>query len=244
MIGAAAAIALVVALVVYGLVAWERIVKRHREQDPASTVGSMARASAARPSATPDAPRSFARGDWLAVRTNDAERVVAALSLRTVLPANWRAGLAEAATSGVFVSPPVKGFVFATGVDLGAAIGPHAQALPDLLERLASTFAELTWFRADTANDRHGWALVRRGAVERVYAYDGDDGHVAWHGEPTGTERELGCFVDDPRDQSDDDVKWWPDAAVVAEVAAAWSLDPRTIDRVATEPSVGWLGRL
>ncbi|MBL8749305.1 MAG: hypothetical protein JNK78_09095 [Planctomycetes bacterium] len=244
MIGAVVAIALVVALVVYGLVAWERIVKRHREQDPATAGGSMARAHAARPAATPDAPRSFARGDWLAVRTNDTERVVAALGLRTVLPANWRAGLAEAATAGVFVTPPVRGFVFATGADLGAALGPHVHTLPALLERLAATFPELAWFRADAANDRHGWALVRRGAVERVYAYDGDDGHVAWHGEPTEAERELGCFVDDPRDLSDDEVKWWPDAALVAEVAAAWSLDPRSIDRLAIAPSAGWLGRL
>ncbi|MGK0265710.1 MAG: hypothetical protein ACI8UD_004375, partial [Planctomycetota bacterium] len=41
---------------------------------------------------------------WLAIRANDPEQVVRALQLRTVLPANWAAGLAQVATEGVFVT--------------------------------------------------------------------------------------------------------------------------------------------
>jgi hypothetical protein len=177
------------------------------------------------------------------VRANDADRVAAALGLRTVLPANWRAGLAETETHGVFVTPPVAGWVFAVGPDLQVPPGAEQEELVPLLERLAATFGEAAWFTTDAAAERHGWAFARGGAVHRGYAYDGDVGDVFWLGEVTDTERALGCFVADPRDRSEDEEKWWPDERVVLEVAAAWTLDPRRLPALGKGLAAGVVGR-
>jgi hypothetical protein len=179
----------------------------------------------------------------LAVRTEQSEDVVRALGLRTVLPANWRAGLKDVAERGVFVTAPVDGWVFAVGPDL-RVLGEPESVVPPLLERLSRDFGRTAWFLSDAVADLHGWALAANGALVRGYAYDGDRGHVFWHGDVTVEERRLGCFVDDPRDRSDDEVKWWPDERIVLEIASAWSLDPRGLGERSLPRSAGWVGRL
>ncbi len=223
------------ALLVYGLFAWEHIVARRQE-------GERAAAYAGRPSAAADAPRAFGRSAvWLAIRTGDDEAVLRTLALRTVLPANWRDGVAAARDAGVFVTPAIDGCVLVFGRDLAAR---GVDDVVPLLQRLAAAHGAAAWFLTDSDQDRHGWALAQTDRPLRAYAYDGEDGVVAWHGETTAVEHELGCFVDDPRDRSDDDVKWWPDRAVVHALAARWSIDPDRFAARAAERSVGWVGRL
>lgn len=242
-LGLVLALALTGFVLVYGLFAWERIVRRRREQEPGSSWGATARARAARPDTDLDGPRPFARDAvWLAVRSDDAQAVARELALRTVLPANWAGGLAEVAELGTFVAPPVRGWVLVTGADLRRHSDPDHDLLP-LLERLGQRFGAACWFASDSARDVHGWALVREGVVERAYAYTAEGGHVLWHGEPTAAETALGCFVDDPRDQSDDDVKWWPDRRVVHAIAQAWAIDPDRLDATAAPAGVGCVGR-
>lgn len=165
-----------------------------------------------------------------------------ALGLRTVLPANWASGLGTAADSGVFVSPPVGGFVLAAGADLAAAWPPD-EAVPPLLAELSRRFGRAAWFCRDANRERFGWAWAERGLLVRGYAYDGEHGHVFWHGDVTDDERALGCFVDDPRDHSHDEIKWWPDARLVTTLAARWSLDPARLGGDGAMPSLGFHGR-
>jgi len=187
-------------------------------------------------------PESFRPGRaWLAIRGNSVPDVVARLRLRTVLPANWNAGPTAAAEAGVFVSPAVDGWIFATGADLAAA-DPEGDVVPMLAA--ASRGGTAAWFCSAPDADVFGWALARGGEVVRAYAYSGEHGHVLWIGELTEAERDLGCFVDDPRDRSDDDIKWWPDAAVVHALASAWSLAPAAVASRAQAPGVGAVGRL
>ena len=87
----------------------------------------------------------------------DSHAVVRALGLRTVLPANWAAGLAEVAALGTFVSPPVAGLVLVTGADLRRHSDPEQDLLP-LLERLSRQFGTVCWFASDSDGDVHGWA--------------------------------------------------------------------------------------
>jgi hypothetical protein len=178
------------------------------------------------------------------VRTTDPEAVVRVLRLRTVLPANWAAGLAAVAQQGVFVTPAVAGWVLAVGADLRADNGDVGAFVTPLLERLGEAFGGAAWFLTDAAAERHGWALATRRGLVRGYAYDGEQGHVFWHGEITDAERELDCFVDDARDSSDDEIKWWPDERLVLGLAAAWSLDPQKLAGRGGAPSLGWVGRL
>jgi len=167
---------------------------------------------------------------------------VRALGLRTVLPANWAAGLAAAAAAGTFVSPPVRGFVLVTGSDLQRHSNPDEDLLP-LLERLSRQFGRACWFVSDSERDVHGWVRAEGGAIERAYAYVVDRGHLLMAGEITDCERALGCFVDDARDGSDDEVKWWPDRRIVHALAAAWAVDPDRLDAGTAVPGSGYFGR-
>ncbi len=232
------ALVLTAAVLWYGLLAWQRILHRRDEQQ-----AGTAQARADRPDADPDAPAPLpAVATWLAVRSGDSDAVMRALGLRTVLPANWRAGLVMAARAGVFVTPPVGGWVLAVGADLDG-IGEPAEAVPPLLTLLSRMFGRAAWFCRDDGGERYGWAVAERGALLRGYAYADGEGHRFWHGDVTDDERALGCFVDDPRDHSDDDVKWWPDARLVTALAARWSLDPARLAAPGAPPSVGWVGR-
>jgi len=178
------------------------------------------------------------------VRATDAEAVVRALGLRTVLPANWATGLAGVQQEGVFVTPAIDGWVLAVGGDLRGDGQDVGGFVTPLLERLGAAFGGAAWFRTDAANERHGWALATRQELARGYAFDGEQGHVFWHGDLTDAERELDCFIDDPRDTSDDEVKWWPDEQIVLSLAAAWSLDPRRLAGRSSAASAGFVGRL
>jgi hypothetical protein len=160
-----------------------------------------------------------------------------------VLPANWRAGLADAREAGVFVSPPVAGFVFACGADVAALADVEGEIAPRL-ERLAARFGIAAWFRSDDARDAYGWALAREGSLARAYAFDGERGPSTWLGEVDEAERALGCHVDDPRDHSDDDVKWWPDRRIVHAIAAAWSIDPDQLTVGGRAHGAGLVGRM
>lgn len=163
------------------------------------------------------------------------------LALRTLLPANWQSGLEQAKAIGVFVSPPVAGHTLVVGSDLLAL---PLEAMLRHLAALSRRFGRAAWFHRDDDGERYGWALAEHGAVQRAYAFAGDQGDALWAGEVTDDERALGCFVDDPRDRSDDDVKWWPDARLVEALAARWSCDPQRLDCHATASSVGVVGRL
>lgn len=192
----------------------------------------------------PDLPQPFAAGrTWLAVPAVDPEHLAKALQLRTVLPANWRAGLAEVASQGVFVTPPVDGWVYAVGRDVAVRTADPS-ALEALVGALSDVFGAAFWFTSDDDREVYGWARGERGRCTRAYAFAEEHGHYHWHGEVTEAEQELGCFVDDPRDRSDDEIKWWPDREVVCAVAARWARDPSRIAAADAGPSVGVVGRM
>jgi hypothetical protein len=167
--------------------------------------------------------------------------VARALQLRTVLPANWEGGLAAARDSGVFVTPPVDGWVLVTGVDLWRRRDVGSEVLP-LLQELSQTFSTACWFATHTGDEQHGWALCRRGRLVRAYAFAGEAGEVLSVGDSTTDERQLGCFVADPRDRSDDPIKWWPERSVVHALALRWSRDPDRCESGVA--AVGLVGRM
>jgi len=192
----------------------------------------------------PDRARPFAAGRcWAMVRADDPEQVVQALRLRTVLPANWRAGLDEVVEQGVFVTPPVDGWVYAVGRDLATRTADPA-AIEPLLAALSDRFGEAFWFVTDDERDVYGWARGARGQLTRGYVFAEEHGHIFWHGDVTEHEHALGCFVDDPRDRSDDEIKWWPDHAVVCGIAAGWARNPANLDATGQPAGAGFVGRM
>lgn len=201
-------------------------------------------ARAARPDCAPDTPLPLDDvATWLAVPAADPETVVRALRMRTVLPGNWRSGLDNARKEGAFATPSVGGYVLVVGTDLAVRTSDPAE-LEQLLPRLSDEFGSAFWFRTDERLDVHGWAFAERGQLRRGYAYSEEHGHTWWFGDVTEAERELGCFVDDPRDRSDDEIKWWPDARTVRALATAWTVDPRALAALPSRGGGGFVGRL
>ncbi|MGE3171916.1 MAG: hypothetical protein AB7O97_04770 [Planctomycetota bacterium] len=170
------------------------------------------------------AAAAFGRGNaWFAVRGADGDRVARALGLRTAVPADWSRGAAGAA-DGLFVAPLGR-FVVAVGVD--AWHRGELDAVAAALRTLSQQVGDAAWFGIDERAERFGWALARGGRLERAFCYCGDAHAVLWdEGEVTVAEDRLGFFVDDPRDQTEDPLKWWPTAADVRRLAAIWGVDP------------------
>jgi hypothetical protein len=68
-------------------------------------------------------------------------------------------------------------------------------------------------------------------------------GEAVAEGEPTEVERRLGLDWILPDGPEPPDLEHVPDEQTVLQVAAAWSIEPATLDVVPTESESGLLGR-
>lgn len=215
---ASASVLALLAFVWHGLQRWSEIMRRHRLNEDRARRGEPLLAPPKKSKA-----RRLESMAWFAVATDDVRGAARALQLRTAFPAEAGDGPARAA-EGMFVFAD-RGFVCAVGEDAWQR-GDFA-AIEGALERLSREFGDATWFCVDARSSRFGWAAARGGSLQRAWCGDGDEESVLWQvGDPSIAERELGFFVDDPRDASDDEHKWWPIADDVRALARRWSADP------------------
>lgn len=215
---AAASVVALLAFVWHGLGRWSEIMRRHRLNEDRARRGEPL--DVAPKKGRTAKPRALA---WFGVATDDVRGAARALQLRTALPTGAGDGPARAA-EGMFVFA-TGGFVCAVGED--AWQRGDLAAIEGALERLSRAFGDATWFCVDARSSRFGWAAARGGSLQRAWCGDGDEERVLWQfGEPTVAERELGFFVDDPRDATDDEHKWWPVADDVLALARRWSTAP------------------
>jgi hypothetical protein len=190
---------------------------------------------------TPDTPEGFGpKCVWLAFRGATPEAVARALDLRNVAPSTWAEGLKSAYGGGVFVTPPVDGWVLAASTrfpDPGDK--QHEDKATPVLTRLSQAFGEVQYFGTYDDLGWHAWARFVKGAAVRKLAYLGEQGLVIWaEGEPTPEERKLGLLYTAkglakppyPREEN------------VFALAGAWSVDPTTLQTRHLPPSLGLAG--
>ncbi len=163
---------------------------------------------------------------WLAVRDGDPAAVIAALGLRDLGPAPWRTAVdvAYLTDDRVAVTPPLPGAGGSWLLVAGRWLLLRARL--DLGALSATLGTEVQLFATHRVTESHRWARAVGGAVVREFEHAGDQGEVvAWHGEPDAAELAAGlpATLDADRDilVSEDDVM---------AVAAAWSVDPTSID--------------
>jgi hypothetical protein len=175
-------------------------------------------------------PASFGpKTGWIAVRGVCAVAVVQALGLRDVRPAAWDDGIETAYREGVFVGPPIDGWVFAAGADI-----LHKEVdLAGLSRQLGS---QVQLFRSHRVPEWHEWSRAENGIVTREARSVGETGETHQSGEPTDAERALG--LDDP------DADGGYSENDVFAVAGAWSLDPTTLYDHPSEGTEGTWGQL
>jgi hypothetical protein len=159
---------------------------------------------------------------WLAVRGADPAGVIAALGLRDLGTVPWRDGidLAHLTDDRVAVTPPIDGWVLATGRYLMRPDRPV-----DVIALSAALHTEVQFFATHRVTESHRWQRAADGELIRTFGYVGQTGEVtSWHGEPGPVEREAGLPA-----ELDEDTTVLVNENDVLRVAAAWSVDPSTL---------------
>jgi hypothetical protein len=205
---------------------------------------------------TPDRPPPFGYNmTWLALRTRDTDRVVEALSLAHVEPANWSTGLGtvyshDYGQGRIFVSPPVNGWIFVVGLSLPQPLGgAFAEKSMPLLVDLGATFIEVQYFSSCPDIDHFAWARIIDGQLVRAFAV-GDQGQIWNKGKQTKEEKALGLKLFEVRgggrgrgrSKAGDEPVIYPTEMHVMQLAAKWSLDPTRLAEQGPLPAVGLVG--
>jgi hypothetical protein len=173
-------------------------------------------------------PQSFGpKIGWIAVRGASADAVAQALGLREIRTASWDDGIETAYREGVFVGPPVEGWVFAAGTDI-----LHLEVDPAALSRQLGSQVQL--FRTYRGVGYCEWSRAENGIVTREARFGGETGEAHQSGEPTDAERALGLVEPDGGYGEDD----------VFAIAGAWSLDPTTLHDHPSDGTEGTWGLL
>jgi hypothetical protein len=196
---------------------------------------------------------------WLALDTNDTEAVAAALGLREPQYATWAEGIAAAARTSVFVTPPLGDWTLAVGAALFPPERPETLVKP-LLEQLSGQFGDAQYFCTHQDAELHGWARAIEGRLVRGFAWLGQKRLTLWdEGGHTREERDLG-FRLPPAERAPDIATGIrrptdrisvpaaetavPDEASVLQLASLWSINPTTLDAQFMEPMTGLLGHV
>jgi hypothetical protein len=163
---------------------------------------------------------------WLAVRTADSSAVLAAIGLRDLGTVPWRGGidLSYFTPDRLAVTPPLPG---AGGADWTLVAGIWLLTAPvDIAALSAKLGTEVQGFGTHRVVEAHQWSRAVDGQVVRAFGYVGESGELTeWHGEPDPVEREIGLPP-----AVDDDTFLLIGEEDVMRVAAAWSVDPASLD--------------
>ncbi len=202
----------------------------------------------------PDRPRAFGyKMAWLALRTRDTNRVIAALGLGGIQQSNWNNGIGtvysdDYGENSVFVSPPVNGWTFVVGNALPHPLGrSFSDKSTPLLLQLGGEFIEVQSYCAYPQIDYYAWARLIDGKLIRGFATN-DEGVIANKGKPSKEEKTLGLKlfelrgVKGRRGDAGGELVLYPTEDHVMRLAAKWSLDPTHLDRMKCTPGLGFIG--
>ncbi|MEQ1716677.1 MAG: hypothetical protein ABL907_11940 [Hyphomicrobium sp.] len=207
-------------------------------------------------SVEPDSPKPFGLAmAWIAIKSEETDRIAVALGLDATSPANWDAGIGTVydpalADDYIFVSPPVKGWTLIAGVPLPLPVGRvFVDKLTPLLAHLGREFRDVQYFASYPVIDFFAWARLERGRMVRAFAI-GDEGVIWDRGRLTLEERALGLKLFELRGvrgrkgDTGEAIILHPTEEQVLRMACGWSLDPSTLDKIAsTKPGVGFVAR-
>ena len=201
---------------------------------------------------TPDLPCSFGCGmAWLAVRSRDTQSVLEALGLYETTPCNWNSGIGAVydhrLSAHVYVTPPVRGWVFVVGLALPYPVGSgFVDKCTPLLVDLGGRFPQVQYFFSCPSIDYYAWARVRDGRLTRAFAVT-DEGIVWNKGRTTKEERALGLKlfelrgVEGRKGDAGGEMILHPTEDHVMRLAHGWSIDPTTLETQSKEVGLGHL---
>jgi hypothetical protein len=202
----------------------------------------------------PDSPVSFGyKCIWMAVKTNDKDRVARLLGIENVMACNWKFGIQKAYQDEVFISPAegewtlVVGFGladFKAESELDEAVGFKRK-----INAVSTVFGEAQLFVTHRITDYHCWARSINGVTTRYYSYIGERlENILIEGDPTPVESKLNLantFSGEAKNENyfeRTDISF-PDEELVMKVAEAWSVNPTRLEgRPDIAPGLGLVG--
>jgi len=194
-------------------------------------------------STIPDRPIGFGyKCAWYAIHSSETERIARAFGSVQLQPCNWKAGIAAAYDGSTFLTPAVNGWtlVVRAGMD-------DNEAQVRLVE-LSNEFGEAQFFSTHRIVEFHCWGKANHGHLVRFHAFDGESTVTLVNiGDPIELETGLNLFNSlgpEARTEGyfDRDDLDYPDEQLVKKIAAAWSIDPTTLEeRTELGPGLGLL---
>lgn len=204
---------------------------------------------------SPDLPCPFGyKMAWIAIKTDDTEKVLATLDLNEIEPTNWRSGVGtvyhkELGENRIFVSPPVNGWIFVVGLAIPHPIGERfADKWTPLMEELAREFSDVQYFFSYPSIDFYGWARVIKGRISRAVAI-GDEGVIMRRGRTTKEEKGLGLKLFELRGvrglsgDAGGELVLYPTEVHVTKLAGKWGIDPTKLAGLKARPGLGFIGQ-
>jgi hypothetical protein len=167
---------------------------------------------------------------WVAAQDVPPALVADALGLVDQHAAGWSTGIESAYGAGVFVCPPVDGWVLAMGWDI-------LTNAPDLAQLSATLGTEVQLFKSHRVSEYHLWSRAQNGTIVRAFEFNFESGQLTMNaGQPTQIEVATpeiapalaslpGIFPFEAYESPDRSARH-PNEDSVMTVAAAWSLDP------------------
>jgi hypothetical protein len=203
--------------------------------------------------AVPDTPVSFGyKCNWLAVYTQDTQKLADLIHLREVHSCNWKNGVEYAYEDRVFVSPPVDGWSFVVSKHQlpFAENAESVNLLKMMLIELSKEFSQACYFGTYRVVGYDCWMKAVDGNIERAYSLV-DGSNIIVEGDPTPVEMKYNLIntlseeaENDPNYFDRKDIRY-PDEDLTMEVAGGWAIDPQTLeDRKDVLPALGLVGTL
>jgi hypothetical protein len=174
---------------------------------------------------------------WLAVRAQDPHVIETALGVHNSRACSWSDALATPFEPRLFISPPVNGWIVVMGCDLPDPADDIDECFK-FLTGLSRKLGHVQFFSRNRAVAHHGWARLQDGKVLRAYIWAGE---TLWNQGPrTDIERELKLRCLTYTESSEvlglaEHELLAANTERVVRIAAAWSIDPTSVEGAAFE---------
>tara|TARA_R110002050_G_scaffold287219_1_gene438283 strand:+ start:80 stop:799 length:720 start_codon:yes stop_codon:yes gene_type:complete len=198
-----------------------------------------------------DSPIDFGyKTVWIAVKTDNKQRVAEILKLKNIQPSNWKSGIETAYANGVFITPQIGKWTLAVGMKLvNDGNLENINQLEKFLNKLSSEFGEAQSFGTYRVVEYHHWMKSVDGKTKRIYSYIGERGeNIKVYGGLTEPENGLNLFNSLSKEAESDEY-WeredldYADEELVMKIAENWSVNPTKLtERKDIKNELGLIG--
>ena len=189
---------------------------------------------------------------WIAVKTNQKNRLAEIINLKRIRKANWESGIEIAYDDGIFITPQIGEWTLIVGAGLPnkGDTKENIVELENLLNALSAEFGEAQFFGTHRVVEFHNWIKSTNGKMERIYSYVGESmENIKVFGEPTKAEEGLILFNSLSEDAKDEEYferedLTYADEILVMEIAEKWSVNPTKLsERTDIKDELGLAGK-